>query len=133
MEYIGYVIGIVLGGIGIFMATKVTVLNSTKNIFGFFIWGFLGWIYILSGNNKWLILMFVGLVIMAIFDYFKNKKREQAILNTVNYMINQEHYKTISVVDIDQKLNYNDVEMIEKTLNIYKSKALIPYNVDILE
>jgi len=133
MEYIGYMIGIVLGGIGMFMATKVTILNSTKNIFGFFIWGFFGWIYILSGNNKWLILMFIGLVIMAIFDYFKNKKREQAILNTVNYMINQEHYKIISVFDIDQKLDYNDVEMIGKTLNIYKSKALIPYNVDIVE
>ena len=82
---------------------------------------------------KILELIFFGLFIMAVFDYFKNKKREQVILNTIQYMINQEHYSSISVDDISQKLNYNDIGMIEKTLKIYKNEALIPYNVNIVE
>lgn len=133
MGYVAFAVGLVLAGIGILIANKVKVLNSTKNILGILIWGFIGFFYIISGHMNWVLLMFVVLILMAFFDYLKNKRREQAILNTIQYMINQEHYTTISVIDINQKLNYNDVEMIEKTLNIYKSKALIPYNIDIVE
>ena len=133
MEYVAFAVGLVLAIIGILIAEKVKLLNSTKDILGILIWGSIGFFYMMSGHINWGLLMFVGLVFMAIFDYFKNKRREQAILNTIQYMINQEHYTTISVIDINQKLNYNDVEMIEKTLNIYKSKALIPYNINIVE
>ena len=78
-----FVVGIVIAVIGMLIADKINVLSSTKNIFGILIWGFIGWFYMVSGHINWFLLMFVGLVSMAIFDYFKNKKKEQAILNTI--------------------------------------------------
>jgi len=133
MDYIGYIAGAVIVVVGILIAEKVKVLNSTKNIFGILIWGIVGWFYMIMGNFNWFLLVFLGLVLMAIFDYFQNKKKEQAILNTVQYMITQENCTVISSSDIDQKLDYADIEMVSKTLKIYKSKALIPYNVNITE
>jgi len=129
----GYAIGIIIAIIGIVIASYIKVLASTKNILGIIIWLFATWFYIVTGDFNWFLLIFLGLFVMAIFDYIGNKRKEQAILNTVQYMITQENYKNISIEEVDEKLNIGNTDFTSKTLYIYKNKALIPYSIEIIE
>lgn len=131
MEYaIGILIGIVLIFVVDKISDKLSILSSTKDIFGIIIWLFLSWFMLVTGSF-WFTLFFFAMTILYFVSYFKDKRKEQTILNTVQYMINQEKYTTISIADIEEKLN-NKYSVID-TLNIYKSKAIIPYNIEIVE
>jgi len=127
---ISILVGIVLIFVGNIISNKLSILSSTKNIFGIFIWLFMSWFALVTGSFLFA-LFFFAITILYVVSYFKDKRKEQTILNTVQYMINQEKYTTISISDIEEKLN-NQYSVVD-TLNIYKSKALIPYNVNIIE
>ena len=126
-----YAIGIVLALVGMGIASYIKVLASTKNVLGALIWLFLIWLCMITGSFDWFLLLLIGLIIMEIFGYVGNKRKEEAILNTVQYMITQENCKNISIKEVDEKLKIGNTDFTSKTLHIYKSKALVPYNIEI--
>ncbi len=136
------ILGVIVGGGIIFLiwwtaTSYLSILESTLEIASAF-WALVALI-IWFDDESWWTLVFLLWFIIALYQYFSNKRKEQVILMTIRLMISKENYKTISVLDIVKKLGYDnkkfsfddDKKMVTKTLKVYKSKGLIPYNIDV--
>jgi len=109
----------------------MNILYSTKNILLGIMYSILTIVYLLIKPEQW---YYIAMVVVAMAsEYYKNKKNEQAILNTVQYMINNKNHKSISISEINENLNLDDMKVVSKTLGIYKKKAIIPYDINIIE
>jgi len=125
----GTIIIIVMSSILVYYV--MNILYSTKNILLGIMYSILTILYLLIKPEQW---YFIAIFVIAMgIEYYRNKKKEQAILNTVLHMINNKNYKSISISEINQKLNLDNVKVVSKTLKVYKSKAVIPYDVNIVD
>ncbi len=123
------IIMMIIGGLIGVVINYLNILESTELLF-FSLVSFFSFIVLLSEESSWA-LAILAIFLILLFLYFSNRRKEQVILMTIRLMISKENYKTISVSDIVQKLNYSNKEMVAKTLKVYKSKGLIPYNIDV--
>ncbi len=129
-SWIGIIGGLIIAVAMIIVVPKIKILHSTKNLFGIGFWFLFMWFELAMAQFSW--PFWFGFLIFAIqlFEYFKNKRLERAILNTVQYMINQKYKKEISAQEISSELDY-DFEFVAKILTIYKRNAIIPYDISI--
>ena len=129
-SWIGIVGGIVIGVIAIVVPKKIKVLRSTKSIFGIIFSFIIIYFLVVMGQIGWPVLAVFAYFSLQVFEYFKNKRLERAILNTAQYMINQKYKKEISAQEISSELGY-DFEFVAETLVIYKRNAIIPYDISL--
>jgi len=85
---------------------------------------------LIANGSKWYTwLVYVIFIPFFGFSYFKNKQKEDAVLNAMLQLIGRGEIKINSKI-ISNQVNADDYEVIE-LFNIFKSAGKIPYDVEI--
>jgi hypothetical protein len=137
-----------------FFVNKLNILKSKQSLIHIFLWILFSIVYWATIKNQ--LFMWFGIAVIFTYTvlYFKEKNKEQSILNTISHLINDKNTTSISIdkvaeplhhirygnrPELDQvHLNYmekhkDDLSLVKYTLIRYKEKGIIPYNITIVD